>query len=190
VAGTVSVTVNPSTNPVVNSLSPASTIPLGSGFTMTVNGSNFVTDSTVQWKGSPLATTYVSATQLTALVPDSDVLIGKASVTVANPAPGGGTSNALAFTVDYPVPVVMWLSPDGAAAASGSFTLTINGFNFVNGATVRWGGSALSTTYVSETQLQAVVPAANIATAGSASITVANPAPSQSASNAVTFETF
>ncbi len=188
VKGSVNVTVNSVNAPKLTSLSPASTIPEGSGFTLTVNGSGFVSGSKVQWNGSPLTTTYVSATQLTALVADSDVLIGKASVTVLNPAPGGGTSNALTFTIDYPVPVVMWLSPGSATAGGSSFTLTVNGFNFVKGATVQWNGSALTTTYISETQLQAVVPAGDTATTGSASITVANPAPSLSASNAVTFE--
>lgn len=172
---------------VLASLSPASTIPEGSSFTLTVNGSSFVNGSKVQWNGTALSTTYVSATQLQALIPDSDILIGKASVTVFNPAPGGGTSSALTFTVDYPVPVLMSLLPASVKAGSSSFTLTVNGFNYVGGATVQCNGTALPTTYVSETQLQAIVPASDVATTGSASITVANPAPSLSGSNAVTF---
>jgi hypothetical protein len=173
--------------PVLIWLSPASTIPEGGGFTLTVNGSSFVRGSIVQWNGSALTTTYVSATRLQALIPDSDILIGKASVTVFNPALGGGASRALIFTIDYPVPVLMSLSPATAKHGSGNFTLTVNGFNFVKGATVRWNGSTLTTTYVSETQLRATVLASDVAKTGSASITVANPAPSLSASNAVTF---
>jgi hypothetical protein len=173
--------------PVLTFLSPTSTIPEGSAFTLTVNGSGFVNASVVHWNGGALATTYVSATQLQALIPDSDILIGKASVTVFDPAPGGGTSSALTFTVDYPVPVVMSLSPASATAGSGGFTLAVNGFNFVAGATVQWNGIALPTTYLSETQLQAIIPAGDIATTGNASITVANPAPSLSSSNIGTF---
>src|SRR6185295_10089018 len=45
-------------------------------------------------------TTFVSSTQLTAAIPASDIAnVGTASVTVVNPAPGGGTSNALTFTI-------------------------------------------------------------------------------------------
>src|SRR6185295_629608 len=45
-------------------------------------------------------TTFVSSTQLTAAIPASDIAtVGTANVTVVNPAPGGGTSNALTFTI-------------------------------------------------------------------------------------------
>ncbi len=70
------------------------------GFTLTVNGSGFVSDSVVQWNGASRTTTYVSATQLTAAIPATDIAAaGTASVTVFNPAPGGGTSNAQSFTI-------------------------------------------------------------------------------------------
>ena len=41
----------------------------GPDFTLTVNGSNFLSNATVAWNGAPLATKFVSAGQLTALVP-------------------------------------------------------------------------------------------------------------------------
>ncbi len=51
--------------PVLTSLSPASIIAGGSGFTLTVSGSKFVKGSLVEWNGKGLTTTYVSATELT-----------------------------------------------------------------------------------------------------------------------------
>jgi len=67
---------------------------------MTATGTNFVSTSQIKWNGTALTTTYVSATQLTATVPASDLATaGTASVTVFNPTPGGGTSNALTFTI-------------------------------------------------------------------------------------------
>ncbi len=52
----------------------------------------------MQWNGSPLATAFVSATQLTAQVPASAIAAaGSASVTVLNP--GSAASGALTFTV-------------------------------------------------------------------------------------------
>ena len=67
----------------------------GPAFTLTVNGTGFASGSTVQWKGAALTTQFVSASQLTATVPASDIAAsGTASVTVSSPAPGGGVSNA------------------------------------------------------------------------------------------------
>jgi len=72
-------------------LVPMSAAPGGPGFTLTVNGGNFISGSAVNWNGSPLPTTFVSKTQLNATVSASDIVSAStASVTVSNPAPGGG----------------------------------------------------------------------------------------------------
>ena len=68
--------------------------------TLTVTGSGFVSQSVVDWNSTALATTYVSSTELTATIPASDfATTGSFSVTVVNPAPGGGTSTAATFQV-------------------------------------------------------------------------------------------
>ncbi len=85
-------------NPAVTGLNPASALGGGSGFTLTITGSNFVPGATVRWNGSPRSTTFVSGTQLTATISAADLAtVGTVSVTVANP--GGGTSEAQPFTV-------------------------------------------------------------------------------------------
>src|SRR5437879_4565814 len=85
--------------PTITSLSPQSAV-VGPGFTLTVTGTNFVTSSVVRWNGQDRATTYVSATQLRAAIPATDVATaGIARVTVFNPPPGGGTSNSVNFVV-------------------------------------------------------------------------------------------
>ncbi len=62
-------TSNGTGNPTLTSLSP-NTIASGSApFTLTVNGTNFVSGYTVQWNGASRPTTFVSATQLTAAIP-------------------------------------------------------------------------------------------------------------------------
>ena len=61
------------------------------------------------------------------------------------------------------------------------------GTSFDPTATVRYLGSALATSFISSSQLQATVAAGNISTAGTASITVANPAASGGVSAASTF---
>jgi hypothetical protein len=86
-----------------------------------------------------------------------------------------------------PVPSITSLSPNAATAGGSAFTLTVNGSNFVNGATAQWNGSARTTAFVSAMQLTAQITAADIASAGSASVIVVNPAPGEGVSNALSF---
>ncbi len=83
------------------SLSPAYAVAGGPAFILTVNGLGFVNgNSKVYWNGSPLTTTFVNATQLTASVPAGLIATpGTASITVVNTGPGGGTTNALIFSI-------------------------------------------------------------------------------------------
>jgi VCBS repeat protein/centrosomal CEP192-like protein/HYDIN/CFA65/VesB family protein len=81
-------------------LVPTSTSPGGPAFTLTVNGTGFVSGAVVNWNGAGLTTTFVNSSQVTAIVPASDTPTATvASVTVTNPAPGGGTSDAQFFDV-------------------------------------------------------------------------------------------
>jgi hypothetical protein len=174
--------------PTISSISPATTVAGSGGFTLTITGTNFVTNSVVRWNGSPRPTTFVSSTRLEAAIPASDIATaGTANVTVFNPAPGGGESGAVTFTINNPAPTISSISPATAVAGSGNFTLTITGTNFVNGSVVRWNGSDRTTTFVSSTQLTAAIPASDVATAGTANVTVFNPAPGGGTSNTAIF---
>ena len=72
-------------------------------------------------------------------------------------------------------PTLTTRSPSSAAAGGPAFTLTVNGSNFVSGSVVRWNGATRTTTFVSATQLTAAIPAADVAAAGTALVTVQNP---------------
>ena len=72
-------------------------------------------------------------------------------------------------------PVLSSISPTTRIAGSGAFTLTATGNSFVSGAVVRWNGGNRTTTFVSATSLTAAITAADVANAGSASVTVQNP---------------
>lgn len=93
----------PNPVPTLKGLSTSSA-PAGSASTaVTLTGTNFNGTSTVLWNGTPLVTTRLSATQLAVTIPAANLaLAGVASVAVTNPAPGGGTSGALPFTVTAP----------------------------------------------------------------------------------------
>ncbi|QBZ96583.1 T9SS sorting signal type C domain-containing protein [Flavobacterium sangjuense] len=85
--------------PTITSISPPSKVAGAGAFTLTVNGTGFVNGtSTVKWNGSTRATTFVSATQLTAAILSTDITSsGSAAITVAN---GAAVSNGQTFTID------------------------------------------------------------------------------------------
>jgi hypothetical protein len=174
--------------PMVTSISPTSATAGGPGFTLTVNGSGFITSSVVNWNGAARTTTFSSSHQLTAAISAADIATaGTNHVTVTNPGPGGGTSAPKTFTVNNPVPAISSISPSSATAGGPGFTLTVNGSNFVAGSKVHWNSSVLTTTFVSSIQVTAAVPALDIRTAGTASVTVVNATPGGGTSNAETF---
>jgi uncharacterized protein (TIGR03437 family) len=333
-AGSV-VQANPtaSPTPAIGSLSPNSAAAGGSAFTLTVNGSGFVSGASVQWNGVPLATSFVSATQLTAAV-SADLIASPADAAVTVLNPGGAGSAPMVFSLPFgpgdqlvvtftaasnqadllflkdaddaltitgspvfttslydgqnllgtftatpqnwakcsypggapcpstflsvfasplggagasgyrpthipftsidggtiagrlvttvsggsvsglylahvslsdavsinaasstkaltdvttssaifqrnlsppPGPMVAGLSRTSAAVGAPGFTLTVNGSGFVSGATVLWNGVPLTTSFVSATQLTAIVPAASLAVSGRSGVTVLNP---------------
>ena len=74
-------------------------------------------------------------------------------------------------------PTLTTLSPSSAVAGGPSFTLMVNGSNFVSASVVRWNGAGRATAFVSPTRLNATILASDIATEGTASVTVQNPDP-------------
>ena len=179
--------------PAITTISPNSAAAGGAAFTLTINGTNFVAASMVNFGGTARTTTFVSAMQLNAAIPASAIAsAGTAAVTVTNPAPGGGTSNTVNFTITSgtnPVPTINSLSPTSGCVPAGgpAFTLFVGGSNFVVTSVVRWNGSDRPTTFVSSSQVTAQISASDIAAAGTAAVTVFNPAPGGGTSNSLTF---
>src|SRR5262245_26714265 len=181
-AVTFTVTNSP---PSLASISPSSATAGGPGFTLTANGSNFLSGAIVQVNGSNRTTTFVSGTQVTAAIPASDIAsTGTRAIGVVNP--DGSTSGTVSLAVNNPSPSLSSISPASATAGSSAFTLTVTGSNFVNGSLVRVNGTSPTTTFVANTQLTAAIPASDIASAGTLSITVFTPAPGGGTSTALT----
>jgi hypothetical protein len=82
--------------PVLTGISPASTN-LGN-FSLSITGSNFVSGAKVLLSNSPINTTFVSSTQLTATATAPSA--GTFSVMVQNPDPGSSESSSLNFQVN------------------------------------------------------------------------------------------
>jgi 6-phosphogluconolactonase len=154
---------------------------------------NFVAASVVNFGGTARTTAFVSTTQLTAAIPATAIgSAGTAAVAVTNQAPGGGTSNAVNFTITSgttPVPTINALDPSCAPIGGRALTLFVNGSNFVASSVVRWNGSDRPTAVRSTngTLLTAQIPASDIAASGTAAVTVFNPAPGGGSSNTSTF---
>ena len=85
----------------------ASTVLIGSSnTTITVAGSNFYPQSVVQLNGTALSMTFLDNNDLKATIPVSLITaLGELPLTVQNPAPGGGISNALTVTPYQTLPI-------------------------------------------------------------------------------------
>lgn len=180
----------PSLNPVptLTSISPSSALYGDLGFTLTVNGSDFVPASRVHWNGHDRVTTFVNSNQLTAVISTTDLSVfSSADVTVHNPQPGGGVSNQIRFWINNPVPTITSLSPSSIGAGGLSFRLTVNGSNFIPRSEVRWNGASRLTVYRSSSQLEAGILFSDIASSGTAQVTVFNGLPGGGTSNVALF---
>jgi uncharacterized protein (TIGR03437 family) len=120
--------------PQLTSLSPANA-PAGSGaFTLSVRGSSFVPGAQATWNGQARPTTFVDNNVLQVEISAADIAQqGAAQVVVNNPAPGGGASVSLPFTIG----AGMSLSP------------RINAGGVVNGASFAAGGAVAPGSIVS-----------------------------------------
>lgn len=171
--------------------------------TVTVQHAKYGTDGNGTWSLWYSTNSGTSYTQVGASVTTSTTTLATATFTV-NVAgtvrleirkTDGGTNriNFDNIAVDEysaganPAPALISINPNSATAGASAFTLTANGSNFISGSTINWNGTALTTTFVSSTQLTATVPAANVAAAGSASVTVFTPAPGGGTSTATNF---
>ena len=177
--------------PTVASLQPATlSIVRGNTGTLTVTLSAVQTSAisvTLSNSNAAVATVpgtvSVPANQLSAPVTITAIALGQADITASL----NGTSASSTITVVNPVPSITTLAPASAPSGSPNQTLTVTGQQFVTGAIVQFGPTALVTTVVSATQLTAAIPAAALTTKGTVPVTVENPAPGGGVSNNLPF---
>lgn len=104
------VLAQPNPLPLLNQPLVPDCVPPGSPqFTLTVNGTGFVSGAVGKWNGSPRVTVVHSGSSLEMTINAADVAnAGTATVTVTNPRPGGGTSNPVYFPVRNSSPTVQF----------------------------------------------------------------------------------
>ncbi len=119
-AGSLPLNAQTPPNPVpllTQPLSPSSAVPGSASFSLTVSGTGFVSGATVNWNGAARATSFVSNSRLVATIQAQDItLAGTAAVTVSNPSPGGGVSNAVYFAIASAAPSLAFSTLTGPGA--------------------------------------------------------------------------
>ncbi len=119
--------VPPNAPPILAGVTPATVAAGGGDLNLAIQGADFAAGiSTAYWNGTPLITTFVSPTALTAVVPAALTgSPGTGSVTVLNQPPGGGTSTPVTFSITVPA-AQMRVTPSTTIASTGqAVTLTV-----------------------------------------------------------------
>jgi hypothetical protein len=172
--------------PQITDYTPGPELANGTTFTLTVIGKNFLNGSVVNWNGSPLATTYVLANTVKAVVPGALVAsTGTAVISVTNP--DSQVSNQVTLHIVNPVPTLSSISPATLDAGGPDVTITLSGNGYVAGSVVYWNQVPLTTTYLSLKKLTAVLPSAQTHGAAVSQVTVVNPTPGGGTSAAQSF---
>ena len=186
----------------------------GGPVTIRILGTGFLPASVATLRGRVLPTTYVSSTEIAAVVgPEilseilmvrpaetvDDVKVGtfrqstpvQFDIGVTNPGPGGGNSPPAPagqghITVENNAPVFLSMSPLETTTGTG-FVLTINGNNFNGSTTVNFGAGSYFPTSLSATLMKVAIPASELNVPGPVSVSITNPAPGGRTSASQTF---
>ena len=194
VVSPAAVTQNPI--PSIDHLAPQGQPSAGGAVTLDAYGTNFVNGAVIRWNGAaPAATAFINSGHLQIIVPQALVSQpGVSSVTVFNGTPGGGASNALAFTVAQPGQnaaatlnglSLAWVFSQGAG--SKDLQLTLTGQNFILGSMGQINGLNRPTQFVDSTHLKVTLHGSDLSAPASTAITVFTPAPGGGVSNPLPF---
>ena len=104
--------------------------------------------------------------------------------TFVNAGKAADFSNGTALAA---VPALTSMSPEIAPAGSNDATLTVTGANYSGTAVVMWNGTALDSIATSSTQITATIPAADLASPGTAIVSVSDPASNLSSTTSLAF---
>jgi uncharacterized protein (DUF1800 family) len=169
--------------PAVLAVSPATgTLRGGATQSFTVSGNG---SPTVTWSVEGVASGNTTVGTISAAglytAPTFPPTPNSVTITATETADATKAANA-SFTLQNPLPQITSISP--ASIPVGAFTLAVTGSQFATGAVVQWNGVALSTTYVSSTELTATGTATS-SQVGTVPVTVDNPDPGSILSAAV-----
>ena len=159
------------TAPSVSTVTPSSG-PVSGGTAVTISGSGFATGATVTFGGTNASATVQGSTTINVVAPGHTS--GTVNVVVTNPGGQSGTlTNGYVYaSAPPPAPSVSGITPNSGTTAGGT-SVTINGSNFVSGATVSIGlTAATNVSVVNSTTITATTPGH---AAGMVNVQVTNP---------------
>jgi hypothetical protein len=167
--------------PVIVSVTPGS-LPFGAiSATINVVGTAFLPTSKVLFHGVAKPTTFNTDGSLTAtLGPDDLLAVGLNAVVVQN-SPTSTSTPFLVTVISAGAPVVDTLNPSAIAAGSGDTIVDVIGSNFVPLSVINVNGAQRTTTFVSSSDLQFTLSAAELTTPRTLTLAVVNPDASRSA---------
>jgi Tol biopolymer transport system component len=186
--GGIPADAGPAGTPTITSLTPAQIeaggfLPVG----VVIAGAGFHPASVARLNGVDRPTAFQSAERLRVTIQTADLALpANAKIAVVNPAPGG-PSNEVTLVIAAAVPRAASVSPAFTVAGRSAFTLRVSGTKFVDNSIVRWNGADRPTVRTSGGFLDAMISATDVASPGSAEVTVWNPAPGGGLSGVVRF---
>ncbi|MEY4905514.1 MAG: hypothetical protein RLZZ292_3329, partial [Bacteroidota bacterium] len=141
--------------PTTTSISPSSTTEGSAGFTLTVNGTNFVSgSSTVTWNGATRTTTFVSATQLTATITAADVVAAGTATVGVTTTGAAAVSNTQTFTINAASSPTLLVTPSSLSFGNQNVATSSTGQSFSLSGTNLTGGSGNITVTVPSTDFE------------------------------------
>jgi uncharacterized repeat protein (TIGR01451 family) len=163
--------------PTIASVSPSNQLVSSLSPVVIITGTGFVSTTVININGTARPSTYISATSVSVTLSAADLsAAGTLSLTAINPAPGGGSSAQIAFTVANPVAQLVSISPTNVSEGVAA-TITLSGSGFDGASVGLWNGSSRPTRFVSSTTLQIGLTASDTQAAGVGQLAVMNPAP-------------
>lgn len=160
----------PSNNLVLASIAPLSATAGSPATTLTVNGAGFGANTKVLFGAQTLSPSQTNATTLTVTIPEA--LLANAGNIDVRVVDGSTTAGPVSFTVSNAQMALTSITPSSASAGGGAVTIRLSGSGFVQSARATFNGVPLTTSYMSATELSAVIPSTSLATAGTYSISV------------------
>ncbi len=143
---------------------------------LTLTGKRFIDSSRAEFGGTGLTTRFLTPGRLEAEVPASLLANARSvAVTVRNPPPAGGLSNALSFVVTGAAPVLTTIVPSSAPAGGSPKLLALTGQHFVARAVVLFGQEKLPAVVQSPASLTVTVPGTLTQVPGVVPVAVLNP---------------
>ena len=178
-SNSVQFVINNST-PQITSISPDSAMAGSAPLVLTINGSGFESTSYLVVNGSPEPPQSQTPTQLQTTIPSSELATaGSITISVGNLAPAAVLSNQVTFTVtpftSNPAPTLISALDTSVPAGWPGFQLHVYGTNFVAASVLRWNGMNRPTTVISSTELAGAIPPDQLASPGTAQVSVNNP---------------